>query len=124
MIGMCSGFAPAIAELTAICSTVAIPNPGGISHTTSSAFKLVPSISFSTASLVGGQTGRASDQSRSANSRFIFSTASYRSSPSNLKVDSALSDWAAWVSSDVRLAIKSSIASSVWDTQRSSARFL
>ena len=67
IIGMCSGFAPAIAELIAICSTVAIPNPGGMSQTTSSAFKLVPAISLSTASLVGGSIGRASDQSRAVN---------------------------------------------------------
>ena len=54
IIGICSGFAPAIAELIAICFTVANPNPGGISHTKSSPDKLVPAIKASTASRVGG----------------------------------------------------------------------
>ena len=39
---MCSGLAPAAAAFTAIFSTVAIPKPGGMSHTTWSAGRLTP----------------------------------------------------------------------------------
>ena len=51
--GMCSGFAPAIAALMAIFSTVARPKPGGMSQISSSASKLEPAINSSTASAVG-----------------------------------------------------------------------
>ena len=74
--GICSGLAPAIAELIAIFPTVASPNPGGMSHTRWSAGRLVPSISASTASCVGGYNGIASPQSRRMKSSFMRWTAS------------------------------------------------
>ena len=63
IIGICSGLAPARAEFIAIFSTVASPNPGGMSHTTWSDGRLVPDIRSATAESVGGKIGRASDQS-------------------------------------------------------------
>ena len=74
--GICSGFAPASAAFTAIFSTVASPNPGGISHTRWSGGRCVPASSSSTASLVAGYIGIASPQSLLRKSEFIRSTAS------------------------------------------------
>ena len=62
---MCSGFAPAIAALIAIFSIVAIPNPGGISHITSSGERDVPDNNSSTFSLVAGNPGNPSEISLS-----------------------------------------------------------
>ena len=122
IIGMCSGFAPARAEFIAIFSTVATPKPGGISHTISSDFRPVPEIKSATASSVAGYKGRASDHSLLLNSAFIFKTASYLSSPSNRILDSSSSSVTDEIPSDVRQAIRSSMASSVCETHRSSAR--
>ena len=76
MTGSCSGLAPAIAALIAIFSTVASPHPGATSHSTQSGGKQVPVRSRSTASAVGGSSGKPSPQSRPRNASFMRSSAS------------------------------------------------
>jgi hypothetical protein len=63
--GRCSGRHPAITALIAIFSTVAGTRSGGITATTSSGARRVPSSMRRTRAAVGGTTGSPSVQPRS-----------------------------------------------------------
>ena len=88
--GNCSGRQPAITALIAIFSTVARPNPGSMTMSTSWGARLVPFSICSTAAGVGGITGMPSLQSRSARKRLTAS------SPSGVSFNSTVKTSVAW----------------------------
>ena len=79
--GRCSGRHPAITAFTASFSTLAIPKPGSMMDTTSWGSRLVPPSIRSTASGVGGTTGKPSPQPLSRNRLLTASTVDRKSSP-------------------------------------------
>ena len=84
--GNCSGAQPAITALTATFSTVASPNPGSITITTSWGARRVPCSIAATAAGVGGITGIPSLQSRSSKKRLTASRPAGESSSVTVKV--------------------------------------